>query len=214
MSEAPRPIAAVVQERFSIADAIGGGRGLLDAGLPGIVFVTVYTVARSLTAAVWAAVGVGALLTVVRLARRETVQHALAGFVGVAFAAFIAQRTGRAENFFLPGLFINAGYALAYFVSILARWPLLGVFVGAMNGQGTAWRRDPAQLRAYTLASWVWVAMFCLRIAVQWPLYLAGALVPLGVARLAMGWPLFLVAVWISWLLLRPVSPGRSARVT
>ncbi|MDQ3600693.1 MAG: DUF3159 domain-containing protein [Actinomycetota bacterium] len=213
MNEAPQPVAAVVQERFSIAEAIGGGRGLLDAGLPGIVFVTVYTITRSLTAAVWGAIAAGALLTAVRLARRETVQHALAGFVGVAIAAFIAQRTGRAENFFLPGLFINAGYALAYLVSILVRWPLLGLFVGAMYGQGTAWRRDPAQLRAFTLASWVWVAMFCLRIAVQWPLYLAGALVPLGVARLAMGWPLFLLAVWISWLLLRPVSPRKTARV-
>lgn len=213
MNEAPQPVAAVVQERFSIAEAIGGGRGLLDAGLPGIVFVTVYTITRSLTAAVWGAIAAGALLTAVRLARRETVQHALAGFVGVAIAAFIAQRTGRAENFFLPGLFINAGYALAYLVSILVRWPLLGLFVGAMYGQGTAWRRDPAQLRAFTLASWVWVGMFCLRIAVQWPLYLAGALVPLGVARLAMGWPLFLLAVWISWLLLRPVSPRKTARV-
>jgi len=213
VNEASQPVAAVVQERFSIAEAIGGGRGLLDAGLPGIVFVTVYTITRSLTAAVWGAIAAGALLTAVRLARRETVQHALAGFVGVAIAAFIAQRTGRAENFFLPGLFINAGYALAYLVSILVRWPLLGLFVGAMYGQGTAWRRDPAQLRAFTLASWVWVAMFCLRIAVQWPLYLAGALVPLGVARLAMGWPLFLLAVWISWLLLRPVSPRKTARV-
>jgi hypothetical protein len=45
--------------------------------------------------------------------------------------------------------------------------------------------------------------MFLLRIAVQLPLYLAGALVPLGAARLAMGWPLFFLGIWLSWLLLR-----------
>jgi hypothetical protein len=133
------------------------------------------------------------------------VQFAVSGFVGVAIAAFIAQRTGRAENFFLPGLLINIGYAAAYAVSILARWPLLGVLLGTLTGEGTAWRRDPAKLRAFSIASWIWVGMFLLRVAVQLPLYFASALWALGVARLAMGWPLFFIAVWLSWLVLRPI---------
>ena len=55
-----------------------------------------YTAGGSdLELAAWVAVGVGALMTVIRLLRRETLQFALAGFAGVAISAFIADRTGR-----------------------------------------------------------------------------------------------------------------------
>jgi hypothetical protein len=192
------------EQRDTLVRALGGRRGVLDTGLPGIVFVTVFTV-TSLSPALWAAVGVGGLLTVARLARRETLQHALAGFVGVAVAAYIAHRTGEARNFFLPGLFINAGYAAAYLLSIAFRWPVIGIVLGPLLGEGTAWRRDPPRLRAYAQATWVWVGMFLLRIAVQLPLYLAGWVVALGAARLAMGWPLFLGGAWVCYLILRRV---------
>jgi hypothetical protein len=66
------------------------------------------------------------------------------------------------------------------------------------------WRKDPSQVRSYSRASWVWVALFSLRLSVQLPLYLAGAIAALGVARVSMGIPLFAVGIWLSWLILRP----------
>jgi hypothetical protein len=163
--------------------------------------------------AAWVAVGVGALMTVIRLARRETLQFALAGFAGVAMSAFIADRTGRAEDFFLPGLLLNAAYASAYLVSILVRRPLLGVIVAPILGERKTWRQDPERLRLYTRASWIWVGVFLLRLAVQLPLYLAGALLALGIAKTAMGLPIFLLAIWLSYLVLNPGprAPGRPA---
>ena len=200
---------AVGGEGFSVAEAVGGPRGVAESVVPGALFVLAFTVTRELSSALWAAVGVAAVLALARLARRDTVQHALAGFVGVAFCAFVARRTGRAEDFYLPGLWINVGYASAYLVSILVRWPLLGLALGFVTGEGLAWRRDPARLRAYSRASWVWFWMFVLRLAVQWPLYSTGAVVALGVARVAMGLPLFAVAAFLSWLILRRVPPAR-----
>ena len=192
------------KEPFNLFEAMGGGHGILDSGLPGVAFVVAYTVSgQNLEAAVWTAVAVGAVLLVIRLLRRETLQFAIAGFVGVAIAAFIAQKTGKAENFFLPGLLLNLGYALAYLVSIMVRWPLIGVFVGPLVGEGMEWRKDPRLLRVYTRASWVWVGLFVTRLAVQLPLYLAGELVALGVAKTAMGFPIFAVAVWLSYLIMR-----------
>jgi len=177
---------------------------LVDSGLPAAVFITVYSVAgQQLRPAVVAAVACAAVLMALRLWRREPLQHVLAGFIGVAIAAFLAARTGQAEAFFLPGLLINLAYFAGYLISIAVRWPLLGVLVGLATGEGMAWRQDPRQLRAYTLASWFWVAMFGLRIAVQLPLYLAGQVVALGVARLAMGWPLFLLCLYLSWVVVR-----------
>lgn len=190
---------------FNVAEAIGGPRGLIDNGLPGVCVVIAYTITRDLTSAVWVAVGVAAVLMVIRLAKRETVKHVVSGLVGIAIGAFIASRTGRPEDFYVFGLFINVGYAAAYAVSILVRWPLLGVIVGPMTDEGFRWRRDPARLRAYSRASWIWVAMFLLRLAVQYPLYAAGLVGALGTARILMGFPLFGFAIYLSWLILRRV---------
>lgn len=197
-------------EVFSIGTAFGGAAGLVDAGLPGVVFLVAYTVSDSdLRLALILAVGCGAVLAVIRLARRDSLQHAIGGFVGVALAAYIANRTGRPEDIYLPGLLINAGYALAYAISIVIRWPLIGLLVAALRQQSlTAWRDDPVLLRAYSRASWLWVGMFLLRLGVQLPLYLAGALVPLGIARVAMGWPLFLVTAWLTYLVVKGSVPA------
>ena len=183
---------------------MGGRHGIADSSLPGLAFVVAYTVGgQQLDFAIWTAVGVGAVLFAIRIARRETLQFALAGFVGVAIAAFVANQTGRAEDFFLPGLLLNLAYAAAYLISIAVRWPLLGVIVGPLNGEGMEWRKDPERLRLYSRASWIWVGVFTLRLAVQLPLYFADELVALGVAKTAMGFPVFALAAWLSYLVLR-----------
>jgi Protein of unknown function (DUF3159) len=207
----------------TISAALGGPLGVVESAVPAAAFTIAYTVSDSdqrLAAAV--ALVIAALLTVARLVRGQTLQYALSGVAGVGLAAFIVSRTGRAEDFFLPGLLINAAYAAGYAISILVGWPLLGVIVASVTGQGMAWRRDPAQVRMYSRASWLWVGLFLLRLAVQLPLYLAGAVVALGTARVAMGIPLFALGIWLSWLVLRrehaamagggpPAAPAASA---
>lgn len=200
-----------------LAEALGGAHGLADSSLPGLAFVITYTLdGQQLEPALLAALAVAVGLTVVRLARRETLQFAFAGLVGVAIAAFIASRTGRAEDFFLPGLLFNAGYATAYAISIWVRWPLIGVIAGPLVGEGMEWRRDPERVRVYARASWIWVGVFVFRLAVQLPLYLSGAVVALGVAKTAMGVPIFAVAIWLTYLVLRQggeiSAAGKGAR--
>lgn len=192
------------KEEWNILNEMGGPQGVADSSLPGLIFVAVYSVtAGDLKFSAIAAVGLAAVISVVRLIRGEPLRFAVAGFFGVALAGFIATRTGRAEDFFLPGLFFNAGYALAYAVSIFIGWPLIGVIVGPVIGEGMTWRRDPDKVRAFSRASWIWVGMFLVRLAVQLPLYLTGALVALGIAKTAMGLPVFLVFLWLTWLVLR-----------
>lgn len=189
--------------RDDLLDALGGPQGIADSSLPALAFVLTYTVGgNDLSLALWVAVGVGAIITVVRLIRREPLQYALAGFAGVALSAFIADRTGKAENFFLPGLLLNAAYAAAYLISIAIRRPLLGVLLAPVLGE-KGWRQDPQRLAVYTRASWIWVGVFSLRLAVQLPLYLADALLALGIAKTAMGLPIFAVAIWLSYLVIR-----------
>ena len=192
------------EQHADLMSALGGPQGIADSSVPALGFVVTYTVnGNEISSAAWVAIGIAAVMAAIRLVRRETLQFALAGFAGVAIAAFIADKTGRAEDFFLPGLLINAAYASAYLISIAVRWPLLGVILGPVTGEGLSWRRDPERLRLYTRASWIWVGVFVLRLAVQLPLYLAGAVLALGIAKTAMGLPIFAVAIWLSYLILR-----------
>lgn len=183
-----------------MAKAIGGWRGMIDGSLPSLVFLVVFLVTgQSLMPAVWAAVVAGALIAVLRLARRQSLQQVLSGFVGVAFCAWFAGRTGNAEDFYLPGLLINVGYGTALAISCLVGHPLLGYGVGAATGDVSGWRRVPEQRRAYALATWFFVGVFALRLVVQVPLYLAGAVGALGTMKLFMGWPLFALAAFLSF---------------
>src|SRR3712207_4054395 len=119
---------------------VGGPLGVAETSVPAVVFVVAYAVSSSDTdTAAVVAVGAALVLAVARLLRRESPRHALTGLVGVAFAAFVAARSGKAENYFLPGLLANAAYATALLVSIAVRWPLIGVIVGHLDGEGNRW---------------------------------------------------------------------------
>jgi hypothetical protein len=192
----------------TLADAVGGVRGMAETSAPALAFLIAYLITGSdteLSAGV--AVGVAALMAVARLARKESPQFALSGLIGVVFAAFLATKTGKAENFYLPALLLNLAYASAYFVSNLVRLPLVGVIFAQLQGEH-GWRQDPARYAVFVRASWMWVGLFCLRLVVQLPLYLAGEVVVLGVARTAMGIPLFALALWLTWRLVRPPTPA------
>lgn len=205
------PEAAGDQDRPpTLLEAAGGPTGMAESALPALAFVTAYTATgQDLRVSAAVAVGFAGLLAVVRLARREPVRHALSGLLGVAFAAFVATRSGRAEDFFLPGLLANAAYALVFAGSIAVRRPLVGVVVGRLDGEGMAWRAHPERVTAFTRATWMWAGLFTLRLAVQLPLYLAGAVAALGVARTAMGIPLFALGLYLTWRLVqRHRRPG------
>ncbi len=189
---------------LSLREAVGGPLGIAETSLPAVAFVAAYTVSGSDTnTAAVVAVGLALVLTIARLARRESPRHALSGLVGVAFAAFVATRSGRAENFFLPGLLANALYASAFLVSLAVRRPLVGIIVTKLDGEDDRWREDPRRMRAFVRATWLWAGLFALRLVVQLPLYLAGAVVALGIAKTAMGLPVFALGLWLTWLLVR-----------
>lgn len=183
----------------TILEQLGGISGLVYSTLPVLVFVPVNSV-FGLTAAIWAALAVAAVILVWRLVVRGTVQPAISGFVGVGICAFIAHRTGDAKGYFLFGIYTSLVYAAVFVVSILARWPLVGVLWGFLNGHGNSWRRSRSALRAYDIATLAWAVVFGARYLVQSQLYDSDRTGWLAVARIGMGWPLtalvLVVTVW------------------
>lgn len=208
-------------EDFSVADAVGGVRGLVESVAPGLVFVVVYLVAgQELVPPLVASLAVAVVLVVARLVGGTPVTQALGGVVGVAIGVLWAWRSGEAQDYFALGLWTNAIYAAALLVSVVVRWPLVGVVVALVRQEGFGWRTDPEQrprLRRYTAATWLWIGLFVARLAVQLPLYLDASTAWLGTARLVMGVPLWALALWFTWLLVRerpvaPAPPGLPAR--
>ncbi len=192
-------------DKSKVMGAFGGKRGILDSGIPSLVFLIAFNISHVLKTSLYAAVITSAVLTLIRLIRRDTLQHVLSGFFGVAFCALLARKTGHAADFYLPGLIINLVYGVVYSALNLVGLPLLGLLLGPILGENLAWRNVPERKRVYIRAGWLWVFMFFSRLAVQYPLYKSGNVNALGTARLVMGYPLFILAAWGSWLFIKSV---------
>lgn len=198
------------EDRDKVLGALGGTRGLLDSGLPSIVFLIAYNVSHSLNKSAIISIALSIILAIARLVKRETLQHAVSGVIGVAFCALLARHTGKAADFYLPGLIINVIYGSIYSVANLIGWPIIGLLLGPILGENLAWRKVPARKSAYRKAGWLWVALFASRLIVQYPLYKTNHLNWLGSARLIMGYPLFILVGWATWLILRKVPTVKS----
>ncbi|WP_330271404.1 DUF3159 domain-containing protein [Lentzea sp. NBC_00516] len=194
----------------SLASLLGGRGGALDASLPPLAFVAGWLLfGHSIGAGAVIAVLCGVAIGVFRLVRGEKPRAVLLSVLLVVAAALVALYTGRVEDFFLIQLLSNVASALAWAGSIAVRWPFLGLVVGTLLGQKTRWRRDPALLRAYSVASWAWVGQYVLRVAIFTPLWLDAQVFWLATLRVALSWPLQIVCILVSgWLLKRALPNG------
>lgn len=198
------------EDRAKVLAAFGGKKGLIDSGVPALIFLIIFNIRKDLQEALVASLGVSAVITIIRVATKSTIQHAVSGLIGTLICAWFANRSGEAVDLYIPKLLTNLGYGTVYLLSILLRWPLLGVLLGPILGEMFAWRKDPARRAAYTRATWLWVGMFFTRIAVQYPIYRSGNLNLLGTVNLAMGYPLFIATAYGSWMILKSVPSTKS----
>lgn len=193
------------EDRDRIVNALGGKKGLFDSGIPALVFLVVFNLRDDVIDAAFAALALSGVIAIIRLTKREKLQHAISGILGVLICYLLVRSTGEAEDFYLPGLFINAGYGTLYLVTNLVGWPIIGVVLGPLLGEDFHWRKVKERKRVYILAGWLWVGLFFSRLAVQLPLYLAENVNALGIARLIMGYPLFIACAWATWLVIKQV---------
>jgi hypothetical protein len=187
----------------SLLAAVGGIRGLIESILPGLAFLVLYTFTKNLTLSVTAPLILGAIFVIVRLVTRSPVMPAIVGLALLGVSAGLSLITGRAEDNFLVGIVINAVGFVVLLGSIVARWPLIGLIVGVLTGDAVGWRSDPAKFRVVLIATWCWVGLFTVRLAVELSLYLAAQPEALASAKLLLGVPLYAALVWVTWLLVR-----------
>jgi len=193
------------EDKAKVVSALGGKKGIIDSTIPSLVFLLTYNITHNLRACLYVSIGTAVLLLLWRLIKRDTLMHAISGFIGIAFCGWFAWKTGTAKDYYAPSLWKNSGFMLVYLISILVRYPLIGVLLGPILGENLNWRKDPKRLKAYTKATWIWFALFAIRLAIQYPLFKADQLNALGIANIFLGFPLYLVTLWGTWLVIKSV---------
>lgn len=183
--------------------AMGGVLGIVETVLPGFVFIAIYALYVDAWLAIAVSVAVSALFTLYRIVRRQSVTSALVGFAGVALSAAFAIWSNRPEDNFALGLFTNLIYAVVFAASLLFRRPLVGVIVNLLRSDDKQWYLNRHHFRVYVGVTLMWVALFSLRLAVEYPLYLSGNIGALAVAKLVLGLPLYAPVLALSWLIVR-----------
>lgn len=200
----------------AVWSAMGGWRGILESVLPSLAFVVLFTLTSdaatgqgNLWISLGVSVGIALIFTLVRLLQRGPASAALGGLVATAAAAALALWTGRGQDNFVFGFFTNGIYGSAFLVSALIGWPLIGLAVGFLMNEGTAWRRSIRKRRVFFWLSIAWAALFAARLVVQLPLYFAENVTALGTLKILMGLPLFAPLVAVTWLAVRALYPAR-----
>lgn len=210
--------------RAQLSRAMGGRRGMIEAAVPTVTFTFSYIASKQIELAIGLSVAFALVMLVVRLVQRTTVQYVLNALFGIGVGCFFVWLGGRnggdaseqALAYFLPGLLYNSGYAVFMVLSILVRWPVVGLLVGAVAEDPVEWRQDHQIVRLCSNLTWVLVLPCVLRVVVQAPIYLGGRaaddadpyVTALGVAKVAMGWPLQVAALGLMvWLLAANRTP-------
>lgn len=211
--------------RAQMAKALGGRRGMLEAGVPGIIFTILWLTTRDLQLALIASGGVAGLALLVRVVQRSTVQFCFNALfaigIGWLFVRLAASAGGsesdQALAFFLPGILISLAYTVAMAGSCLAGWPFVGFMLGGVTGDPFEWHQDRQVVHLCTRLTWVFLVPGAIGVLLQGPVWLLGwsdvidvelAVLLLGILRLGLGWPLR-IGSWSAmiWLLARDRTP-------
>lgn len=204
-SSAPEPPATGLKASFSskeysVVDAIGGVRGLVESVVPTLLFVILFLLTRNVVIASAASLAVVIIALIWRIVTKSQVTPAISGAIGVALGAFIAIKSGNGSGFYVPGLVTNAVYAIGLLLSVLVRHPAVGYVAAIVDPRVAQWRSSKAGMRTYTSSTLLFAGLFVLKVAVQAPLYFAGATDALGVAKLLMGIPAFVLVTYAVFL--------------
>lgn len=227
----PPPEVATVEAlvRRQLSRALGGRRGMLEAGIPGITFTAVWLISSELRWALVASLGVALVALAVRLVQRSTVQYVLNALFAIAIGWIfvrIAASSGGSETdqalaFFLPGILYSTGYSVVLALSCLTRWPVVGFMIGAATEDPLGWRENRQVVKLCSRLTWVLMMPGAIGVLLQGPVWLMGyagtlsaetAVLLIVILRMGLGWVIRIASFGtMIWLLARNATPLEQA---
>jgi len=190
----------------SLLASLGGWTGIIESAVPPTAFLAIYSLTLNTVLAVSVAGGLSLVSIAKQLIQRKPVSQAIAGLLLTGVSAWLALRTpGGAKDYYIPGFITNISYGSVLLISLLVRFPLIGVLIGLFKGWGLTWRKQRSLMTRFDLVTGLWVGLFGLRLAVELPLFFAGNVQALGIAKLILGTPVYALCIWFTWLSTRSV---------
>jgi hypothetical protein len=204
-------LSMLTQKSMSLFGAVGGWRTVAEGVASRVLFLLAYLATGQVLTSALIAVGGVFVFAVVRLCTARKFWPPAIGLLVVGVSALLAGSTGHAVDFYLPALLTQAAGGVLFLLSIMVRWPVIGLVMSTVRGERLTWRRDRPQWRRYYVCTAIFLAKFAIGTAVLMPLYLAGAVIPLGIAATLLGGaPAAGVCVYLCWQILRkdPLAAG------
>lgn len=211
--------------RRQLSHALGGKRGMLEAGIPGITFTAVWLIFKELEWALIASLALALTALALRLLQRSTVQYVFnalfaigIGWIFVRLAASAGgSETDQALAFFLPGILYSLGYSIVLAASCLLRWPAVGFMLGAAMEDPLGWHDNKQIVQLCSRLTWVMMVPGAVGVLLQGPVWLMGysdvispdtAVLLIVILRMGLGWVLRIGSfATMIWLLARNATP-------
>lgn len=171
----------------------------LDALLLPLAFALTNAFFGLITGAL-AALGLGLLLMLIRLIRKQAWTYTLAGMALVGVAAGLSLLTKEAVNYFLPALITSSLLVLATLTSLILGKPLAAWASHLTRGWPLDWFWREDVRPAYNEVTWAWMVFFLLRLGLQLTLYLQGQVSTLAWTESLLGWPVTLIVLVSSYI--------------
>lgn len=197
---------------FSFMEAVGGWRGIVEAVGPSAIFLILFISTKKLSWAVVCSIGISLLFIAWRFIMREKMRSAVVGLILSAIYLGAAAVSHSARNYYLPAFILDFCAVLIFLVSLLFKFPLLGALVEffhtppryGLRAWAREWNGDKLLHKAYVKATWIWAALFSVRLIIEVPFYFADNIGVLGALHLILGIPLYAVTVWLCWMVVSP----------
>ena len=176
-----------------------GSNSLLDSLLPPLLFLII-NAGFGFQPALWASLGIGAIITGLRLLRRQNIAFALGGLGAALLAIGLRYLLNSSQAYFLPTLINDSLIMLALLVSTIINRPAVA-FTSAFTRR---WPLDwywHAQVRpAYSEVTAIWVVFYALKIAIEFVLFRQGNVYRLAIFNFIGGWPALILLLIVSYL--------------
>jgi MFS family permease len=83
------------------------------------------------------------LLTIRHVVMKRPLSQLVGSLIGIALAIYLTLRPGgQAGDFYLKDFWTNGIYGSVLLLSVIIRFPIIGVMVGLFTNQGLTWRKD------------------------------------------------------------------------
>lgn len=176
-----------------------GRSNTVDTIIPPLLYALVNMLVGLLPATL-SALGLAALLTVIRLIQKQSWLYAFSGLVLTLLAAGLAWFTQNAASFFLPDLLTSGVLLAAALLSIGVGKPLAAWSSHLTRAWQKEWYWLPNIKPAYTEVTWMWAAFIAARLMVQYALYQQANVSLLGWANVLLGLPATIAVLIVSYL--------------